>query len=280
MKIVSTKKLSPMDRLVYWIRERESIRLKKEAGEPKPWTDDEILQRYRFCNVKRMDDKVSQWLLKNWYEPFFDHPNMLVACALARFFNLPSTLESIGFPTEYNATRIKQKLRALKKQGTIFNAAYMVRGNDGRDKVSCVIDYSITPLFKNPIAINTQSMEKTWEQLVEQPGFGSFMAGQVVADLRWGLSGSWRDKKRWAPVGPGSARGMNRLLGLDPDTLMQQSKFMLLLRNLVQRDLRPSLPRSITRRLEMQDWQNCLCEYDKYCRCIGGGRCKQTYPGT
>ena len=45
MNIKDVVKLSPLDRLLYWIKERESIRLKKEAGEPKPWTDDEILRR-------------------------------------------------------------------------------------------------------------------------------------------------------------------------------------------------------------------------------------------
>ena len=76
-------KKDPKNRFLYWIKERESIRKKKEAGNPKPWTDDPILQNYRFCNVRRMDDTVSQWLLKNWYEPYFDHPNMLSAAGLS-----------------------------------------------------------------------------------------------------------------------------------------------------------------------------------------------------
>jgi len=46
MKIQDVAKLSPQERLVYWIREREAIRLKKEAGQPRPWTDDEILDTY------------------------------------------------------------------------------------------------------------------------------------------------------------------------------------------------------------------------------------------
>ena len=47
------------DRLVYYINERESIRKLREAGYPKPWTQDKILQTYRFCNVNREDDTVT-----------------------------------------------------------------------------------------------------------------------------------------------------------------------------------------------------------------------------
>lgn len=108
MKIQDVAKLSPQERLVYWIREREAIRLKKEAGQPRPWTDDEILDTYRFCNVRRMDDKVSKWLLENWYKPYFDHQNMLIAVALARFFNSVETLEYMGFPEkDWNAEKLK-----------------------------------------------------------------------------------------------------------------------------------------------------------------------------
>ena len=60
MLLSKVKSMTPLNRLVYFITEREAIRLKKEAGEPKPWTSDPILQQYRFCNVRRMDDKVSK----------------------------------------------------------------------------------------------------------------------------------------------------------------------------------------------------------------------------
>jgi hypothetical protein len=89
-----------------------------------------------------MDDKVSQWILKNWYEPNDGHPDMLFACALARFINKISSLELItpfifhrGGP-KYGS--IGNVLREAKKKGPIFNGAYMVRGNDGIDKVECV----------------------------------------------------------------------------------------------------------------------------------------------
>lgn len=280
MKVEAVKRLKPLERLCYWIQEREAIRLKKEAGEPKPWTDDSILQSFRFCCVRRMDDKVSRWLLDNWYNPNFDHPNMLPAIALARFINQPHALAEVGFPVVWDPEQIKVALYRVKARGqTVFNAAYMVRGNDGPDKIASVVDYNVQPLVDDPPAIDTRKMQLAWEALECRYGFGSFMAGQVVADLRWAVSGKWADRRKWAPMGPGSKRGLNRLLGQAIDEPMTQAEFLDYLTQLMKIG-RARLPKKLTRRLEAHDWQNCCCEYDKYCRTLlGEGRPKQLYPG-
>jgi len=278
MDLERVAKLRPIDRLVYWIRERETIRQRKEAGEPWPWTDDPILRRYRFCNVIRRDDRVSRWLIRHWYNPYKDHPNMLIACALARFFNRPETLELIGFPETWEPERVKQQLRAYRRQGnTIFNGAYMVRGNDGTDKVSCVVDYTVCPLADNPPPINTDSMRKTWAALVPRRGMGSFMAGQITADLRLALTGQWKDRRVWAPMGPGSRRGLNRVLERRLNHPLNQEAFESYLTELIN-NLEPKLPRGLTRRMEAIDWQNCLCEFDRYERTLfNQGRPKRIY---
>ena len=51
--------------LIDFTNERELIRKRKEAGLT-VLTDDEILGKYRFCNVRRRDDRVTAWLLKNY----------------------------------------------------------------------------------------------------------------------------------------------------------------------------------------------------------------------
>ena len=282
MKIEDIKQLSPIDRFCYFIQERESIRLKRLAGESPPWTDDEILQRFRFTNVRRMDDRVSQWLLKEWYEPNFDHPNMLVACAVARFINLPASLDLITkyvFSKRWGAgpsKRIKEVLRKRKASGeTVFNAAYMVRGNDGVDKLESVMDFHIKSL--KGLKIDENSMEATWQLIQDCYGFGSFMAGQVVADLRWAVSGLWSDRNDWAPMGPGSKRGINRLAGRAINAPLRQEQFLTELENL-REACEKKLPTSITERLELHDWQNCCCEISKYDRTLfDGKRPKQLY---
>lgn len=286
-RLKNLRDMTPFQRLCHWINERETIRLAKEAGEPKPWTYDPILQTYRFCNVRRMDDRVSQWLLKNWYEPHFDHPNMLLACALARFFNKEASLSRItgmvfrdGKRPDWSA--IKKCLRKYRDGGgTVFNGAYVVRGNDGIDKIECVVDYYVKPLVTRCQlnVADTITMQHVHGLLHEQYGFGSFMAGQVVADMRWAISGGWTDRGYWAPMGPGSKRGMNRLLGRGVNDPLSQEEFLENLQQMIG-DCCNVLPASITDRLEAIDWQSCLCEQDKFCRAIfDEGTPKQKYQG-
>lgn len=280
------KALPPLERLVYFIKERESIRIKRSLGLPAPWTDDPVLSKFRFCNMKRADDRVSQWLLRNWYKPHKDHANTLAAVVLARHFNLPESLEYVGRyvyrsgPPDWTA--IKLAMRERKNYGNVFNAAYMIRGVGGIDKTGMVIDLVAKPLFASSLesrVVHSESMEKTHECLRCFWGMGSFLAGQVVADLRWALSGSWRDRNTWAPIGPGSRRGMNRVQGRATDSTLSQEGFSNELTELV-RELRTRVNPSTTSRMEAMDFQNCLCEFDKMERALWEeGRPKQLYRG-
>lgn len=283
MLIDKVKELSPYDRLLYWIREREDIRLKRLHGEDKPWTNDEILQSFRFCNVRRMDDAVSQWLL-DWYMPYVDHPNMILACCLGRFFNNPDTLKEIGFPLKWNnkvMEDVRHKLHMLKDDGKrIFNPAYIVSTNGlTMDKIDCVLQNVIHVVHGERPKLDTDSMEYSVKAMERYWGFSTFMAGQVIADYRWVSQGNWLDKDTWAAVGPGSARGMNRLLERPVGMKVTQKRFNKELPALI-KELKQDLPQSITCRLEAIDYQNCLCEYDKMCRVLfGEGKPKRRYNG-
>ena len=104
------------------------------------------------------------------------------------------------------------------------------------------------------------------------------MSGQIICDLRHAADGKWSDKKTWAAKGPGSQRGLRRYLGHDNiRSKMKDDEFQEGLSELIT-NCRESLPVGITRRLEAIDYQNCLCEYDKYCRALHGeGKPKQIY---
>ena len=79
----------------YFACERQNIFLKKLNGESAPWTDDKILQEYKFCNSYRINDRVSQYLLKNVIyngKNYFDE-DMLFRILLFKLFNKESTWE-------------------------------------------------------------------------------------------------------------------------------------------------------------------------------------------
>jgi hypothetical protein len=284
MKTADVKKLEPMDRFLYFIKERERVRILKEGGAAKPWTDDEILQQYRFCNIRRMDDKVSKWLFQNWYRPYYDHENMVAACVIARHFNKPEVCEPLTWHVfgedGYQPKAILGRIQQLKREGqTVFSGAYMIHADKSADKSEMVINRVVQPFIDNPPDIDPDSLQRSVEAINGYWNIGSFMAGQIVADLRWAKSGTWKDRHTWAPIGPGSKRGMNRLLGRELSTNLPQEEFTKHLLALIV-TCKTRLPKEIHSRLEAMDYQNCCCEFDKFERTLWGeGKPKQKYPG-
>src|ERR1035437_10233742 len=49
----------------YFASERLAIFMRRATGEPGPWTNDPILATYKFCNVFRAGDRVSQYMIRN-----------------------------------------------------------------------------------------------------------------------------------------------------------------------------------------------------------------------
>ena len=278
MRVSKVKKLTPIKRLAYWITERESIRLKKEAGEPRPWTDDEILDTFRFCNARRMDDRVSQWLLNNWYTPNYGHKNMAIACTLARHLNLPGSLEAVGFPKVWKPYKTLYILKKRTDAGLqVFNAAYIIRGAYYKPKIDSIVFDTTDGVATSPPKLDTNSMEKCVTEMMQYWAVGSFIGGQIVADMRHAIPGKWKDKNTWAPIGPGSKKGMNIVHGRPEKQSLKQPQFLDELRHL-RIELANHLPSDIWGRLEGIDFQNTLCELSKYTRALlGEGRPKQRY---
>lgn len=282
MNVEQLKQVSdPWQRLVWWIQERESIRLNRLNMVPKPWTENEILQRYKFCNVRRMDDRVSQWLMDNWYVPNFDHNNMLTACTLARFFNNTDSLRAHGFPLKWNAAASAKLFTNRERVGqTNFSGAYLVTGCLGGTKIEQVVFKIVDPLHKAKIPFRSvASLEEMVKLLAGRLGIGSFLAGQIACDLRWAARVLWPDVHTFAPMGPGSQRGLNRLHGRPLNQRIKYEQFREELNQMIGYCL-AHVPESITERLEAIDYQNCLCEFDKMERTLREGRRpKQNYPG-
>lgn len=86
-----------------WMIERETVRLRKEAGCRRPWTENKFLQNYRFTNVRREDDKNSRWLIDNIaLNPDLEVWEKIVNMLCARMYNNLNTMKSL-FPFDFNA---------------------------------------------------------------------------------------------------------------------------------------------------------------------------------
>jgi hypothetical protein len=102
------------------------------------------------------------------------------------------------------------------------------------------------------------------------------MAGQVVADLTYTplLRGAY-DLLTWAPQGPGSRRGFNRLLGRPLKAKIPEAEWSERLQGWREQVAEAT---ELGDSLNLMDLQNCLCETDKYLRVKNGeGRPRSRY---
>jgi hypothetical protein len=244
-----------------FINARENIRIKKEKGLPQPWTTDPILQQYHFCNVRRADDRVTKWI-GEWAKAW-PQDDRWFAFAVARWINEPKTLEFL--PLRWDPRLYKQTLGKMNEQGVkIFRASYIINGVPGKKKYASVIDNVLEPLYIDPPEI-FNSFEGSWNRLRKYPGHGSFMAGQIVADWNTFSIIKATDSRTWAPLGPGSIKGLNIIFRGDADAKKMNQKqgvlWMMQLADLID----DKLP-NIGSKLTLHDVQNCLCEFSKYVR--------------
>lgn len=289
-----------MTSLSWWVNERESIRLKRAKGLPAPWTQDEILSRYRFCNVRRKHDRVSQWILNNVMTLPIPEGGLSLAqygmfLALCRWVNWPPTIQAILdarlWPSQKPDWRAMGELiDARAKTQQAWTGAYMVRGEQkshrhpwaywgkGRYVAEIVVKRELLDkAHELRAALKTPSRSAVASVLQGCYGWGPFMAGQVVDDWAWTplLSGA-NDHYSWAPQGPGSVRGANRLLNRPLTSKFTDAEWQHLIHGW--RDDIISELGSDYEDLTLHDCQNILCEYDKYQRArLGEGRPRSIY---
>ena len=82
-------------RFFAYARARYQLMLDKEADFSRPWTEDPILQQFRFCNVFREDDKTTKWFRTHVREPHRHAPRILKATTIFRWFNRITTGEQL-----------------------------------------------------------------------------------------------------------------------------------------------------------------------------------------
>jgi len=265
--------------LWHWVRERETIRLRKERGEPFPWTTDPILRDYRFCCVRREDDRVTVWVRQHVRERFAGHPYLWLMLCITRQVNWPDTLAELitvpgAWPTgeSFSPAAMADALNARKARGEkVYTGAYMIPAPQtrGADKQGHIAGTVIGDLWRRRAEFSDWSsatLEGTHARITRSSGWGDFLAYQTVVDMRFTslLSGAV-DVATWAAAGPGTIRGLNRMHDRPVDASLPQPQArqeMRLIYDLVERETDV--------RMDFSDVPNILCETDKYLRVARG----------
>jgi len=113
---------------------------------------------------------------------------------------------------------------------------------------------------------------------VSSVGLGSFMKGQIVADLKYlPFMKKVPDWWIWATPGPGSLKGLNIVYDRPMMAPWHKGEWLISLQALSDL-ITPLLAGYGMDKLHNQDLQNCLCEYSKYTKVATGvGRPRQIF---
>ena len=272
-----------MEDILYFVYERETIRLKKEGGGAiRPYTDDPILQKYRFCNVRRKHDRMSQWFIRNIFTPYLEAggQDLWFVAAACRYINWPPTLLALwanrALPLkaeEYCPHTFASIIQDLKDQGLkCFGSAYMIYpGREtGTSKGETVAFRYLLPLVEGAEgvreAVKSNRVENVVTELCKYYGWNTFLAGQVAADLTYFTYelGMAKDLYSWAPMGPGSQRGLNRLLEKPINHNWKSEPFCEQL-GIIWTEIAEQLDMED---ITLHDVQSVCCEMDKYWRVL------------
>ena len=264
-----------LDLLVHWITEREAVRHRREAGHAPPWTGDEPLATYRFCNVNVQDDHVSRAIHKLVTRPHADDPGLIVALAVCRFTNAPEVIEAVrDCLVPFDAERFVAIMTERAARGLpLERRAYVIPGGvPGELKAASLARDLFTPLANAIEQIRPKAgdtCQAVFERLRRFPYLNKgFITAQIIRDLKQVEPlRSAPDWHQFVMSGPGSQRGVNRILGAttqaEIDRVRPEAEWRDLFREIV--DIAaPQVAEHGIVGLDAQSWQNCACEVDKW----------------
>lgn len=265
----------------YFACERQNIFWKKLNNEPSPWTDDKILQTYKFCNSYRVNDRVSQYLLKNVIyngKKYLDK-DMLFRILIFKLFNKESTWEllidnfgDITLKTFDIGKYSKVLENAIKNGIKIYNDAYISCANKafGYDRKHDNHLALLNKMFNidniHEKILNCKTMEEAFYIIKSYPLIGNFMAYQLVTDINYSDIVDWKENE-FTVAGPGSLRGIKKCF-IDKGNMSNEDiiKYMYNNQDKEFKRLNLNFKRIGNRPLQLIDCQNIFCELDKYCR--------------
>ena len=265
----------------YFACERQNIFWKKLNNEPAPWTNDKILQEYKFCNSYRVNDRVSQYLLQNviYNGKTYSKEDMIFRIVLFKIFNLESTWELFlkNFKdvtlNSFNFEKYSAVLNnAISSNTKIYNDAYISCANKvfGYDRkhdnhLALIQEMFFIDKVQNKI-LNCKTMAEAFEIIKSYPLIGNFMAYQLVTDINYSDVVDWQENE-FTVAGPGSHRGIQKCF-ISKGNLTDEDIIRYMYENQDNEFKRLNLnfKRIGNRPLQLIDCQNIFCELDKYCR--------------
>lgn len=261
-----------------FIKERQSIWEKKYSYKKPPYTKDEILSKYRFCNIfrefdrqtiefhtllKPLENNFALWLLNMFY---------------CRMVARPETIQDVGLLSFNNKKRkgVYNKLinHDSPKYGTpyIFPISVIMRSKTPTRELF-ITEY--LPTIMKDVAKEIQTWDKISvaegvDKIVKIFGFNlKFLWTEVLIDVAYQYP-QYIDLYKEFPVGPGSLPTMKRInKNIEPSILA---------RDLSNLNFDTGLTFNNKKiQLSAENWEGIGCEFRKYTNLKAGGGRKRIY---
>jgi len=266
----------------YWrfAAERQEVFFARLEGRGWPFTDDPILIKYRFTNVYRASDRVSQYLIKNViYKGPASSEEVFFRIVLFKTFNRIDTWERLTREigelrwSDYVFSKYDAVLsKALNNGEKIYSAAYIMASGKSsffherkHQNHLRLIELMMQDGVPQRV-VESRSMEEVFNILKSYPTIGDFLAYQYVIDINYSTLVDFSEMD-FVVAGPGAKEGIRKCFhdtgGWSPDELIkwvtdsQESEF-----DRLEIDFRDLFGRP----LQLIDCQNLFCEIGKYAR--------------
>ncbi|GAB3042527.1 hypothetical protein GCM10027052_25750 [Parafrigoribacterium mesophilum] len=270
---------------IYWkfAHERHRVFEQRLTGEAGPWTDDRILQTYKFCNVYRAADRVSQYMIRNVCynndDDITDADRVFQVVAFRTFSNI-ATWDSLTMllghaPVidDIRSGRLEAALTSIRESSKrLYTGAFILCATNAYGRGLKHLNH--VELFRHMFVLSTlaedilaaPSLAQVYALLHEYPLMGDFMSYQVAIDLNYSELIDFSENDFTQP-GPGALRGIKKVFadtcGMTPSDIVmwmvdhQEAEFERLGLDFAGLWGRP---------IQAIDAQNLFCETDKYCR--------------
>jgi hypothetical protein len=269
---------------IFWrfTAERQAIFERRRVGSPAPWTSDRILGTYKFCNVFRAADRVSQYLIGDvaYGQENKDAADLAFEIVAFRTFSKIATwtdlIEQLGGHPKISHLRdgsFERALSTIRSRGDrIYTGAFILCATDAYGRGIKHLNH--VELFKHMFLrenlaqriAETPSLEALYKLIHEFPLMGDFMSYQTAIDLNYSTLVDFSENDFTQP-GPGALRGIRKVFSDLGDYAPSDVIRWMADRQRLEFERRNLKFEGLWGRdLQSIDVQNLFCETDKYCR--------------
>lgn len=268
----------------YWrfASERQAAFERRVAGRPAPWTDDPLLQTFKFCNVFRAADRVSQYMIREvcYHEEDCTPEDRLFQIVAFRMFSRIETWRSVRaflghYPTLQDladGSFTKALEQARQENGGLYTGAFILCAADAFDQGLKHLNH--VELFRQMFLVDSlgrrlleaSSLREIYDLLHSYPLMGDFMSYQIAIDLNYSDLIHFSENE-FTQAGPGALRGIKKCF-IDLGDYTPADIILWMVEHQEEEFARLDLPFNGLwgRPLHAIDAQGLFCETDKYCR--------------